>query len=934
MANKAALDERRCWLDWTKPALPAGVDWLLERYCRESVWDLSGVIIVTPGARSRHRLLELLVEEAEQRSLNFTPPEFVPLSRLPECLYPASHPFAGDVVQQVAWGRALVGIGAKRLSVLAKNVPPTNRMTEWMPLSRLIHILHVDLASEALTFADVAHSLQEMRGERAELERWNLLAEVQHNYYEQLKAVGLRDRQEARVTAIQNKECSTERELVLVGLVDLSRVFRKMLGQVSPRVHSLVFSTEAIREGLDELGCLRSEFWLTQPIDLREEQIRIVDRPADQASAVIECLTELNGQFPASQIAIGIPDRSVVSHLRRALDLAGVESRDSAGKPLSQALPLRLVQAVTDYLQQQQFAPYSHLIRHPDCFDWISDRIGNRLWLQHVDKYQNEFIPGEFPLREGFHLSDVSVLRDVHRAISELLVPLVGTARRLNQWAEPWTHLLLEIYGRREIDEESAASREVLAACHAMQTALRSLDDLPTDWSSEGSATDALEIVLDQVSSEAMAEPASTNSIELVGWLDLSLDDAAVTVVTGVNEDFVPSSESAHLFLPNSLRAELGILDNARRFARDAYALSLLARSPRQLLLICGRRSGSGDPLLPSRLLFATDDQTMAERANAFFRHKAETSSRIWLATGTKNPSRQQFSIPRPSTADLKMSSLRVTDFKQYLQCPYRFYLGRVLNLEPCADNLSELPPFAFGRLLHQVVEAFGKSPVKDSMDSDEIRSFFRKQLDWEMERHGEHPPPAIRIQHQQLRLRLDRLAELQAEWRRKGWVIIEAEVPLRSAAIVVDGEPFVIRGQIDRVDRHEPTRQLAVFDYKTGDQAIAPDQAHRKNDEWLDLQLPLYRHLIQSQDYYVSGPVQLGYILLPGDIKKSEFAIAPWSDEELLAADEVAFDVIRKVRRNEFWPPIEPPPDYSELWSAICQDDVSERWTPAEAMS
>ncbi len=932
MAKKESIVDRRCWLDWNKPALAAAVDWLLARYRRENVLNLYGVIVVTPGARSRNRLLELLVERAEVESLNFTPPDFVPLSHLPEQLYSPQQKFAGDVVQQVAWANALRDLGPEQLNVLAKNVPETGELTEWLPLARIMLALHVDLASEALMFADVASEFKRMQADRSELDRWTLLSQMQRKYYDQLSAVGLWDRQAARVMALQKKECRADKDIVLIGLVDLSRVFRQMLGQVASRVHSLVFAADEVLDGFDEIGCLRSEFWLAQPIELRQEQIRVVDRPAGQASAVLDCLTELNGKFTASQIAIGIPDPSVASHLRRALDLAGVESRDAAGKPLTQSLPVKLVQAVRDYLRHQQFSQYTRLIRHPDCFDWISHRIGNRMWLHNVDEYQNLFIPGGLPLREGFHLSNVDVLRDIHRAVIDLLKPLVGRARRLDQWAELWTNLLIEIYGNREIDGESATSREVLSACRNVHAALRLLASLPSEWSLEGSAGDALDFALDQVEREAIAEPDSTDAIELLGWLDLSLDDAAVTIVTGFNEEFVPSSESTHLFLPNSARAQLGILDNARRYARDAYALSLMSRSPRRLTIICGRHNDSGDPLLPSRLLFATDHQTMAERSAMFFRHQASATLHIWLATQTDHPTSQQFSIPRPKIDELKKTSLSVTDFKQYLQCPYRFYLSRVLQLKPCVDNLVELPPFAFGHLLHEIVEAFGNDPIKDSTDPDEIRMFFRRQIDLTMERHGEQASAAVQIQFQQVRLRLDKFADLQAQRRRDGWEIIEAEVKKGTGTLVVDGEPFGLRGRIDRVDRNEQTGQLAVFDYKTMEPATPPDKAHRKNGEWVDLQLPLYRHLIQTREYFIPGPILLGYILVPSDIKNTEFVVAEWSEDELRSADEVAFDVIRAVRCNRFWPPADEPPDYSEQWSAICQDDLPERWSRQEA--
>ena len=87
-----------------------------------------------------------------------------------------------------------------------------------------------------------------------------------------------------------------------------------------------------------------------------------------------------------------------------------------------------------------------------------------------------------------------------------------------------------------------------------------------------------------------------------------------------------------------------------------------------------------------------------------------------------------------------------------------------MLQLKPCVDNLVELPPFAFGHLLHEIVEAFGNDPIKDSTDPDEIRIFFRRQIDLTMERHGEQASAAVQIQFQQVRLRLDKFADLQVE--------------------------------------------------------------------------------------------------------------------------------------------------------------------------
>ena len=110
-----------------------------------------------------------------------------------------------------------------------------------------MHGLHVDLASEALDFSDVYQELSRQSAHRSELERWQILQQVQRLYYDQLKHEGLWDRQAARMGALERNECRADKDLVLLGLADVSRVFRQMLGKVDQRVYPLVIASHDAR---------------------------------------------------------------------------------------------------------------------------------------------------------------------------------------------------------------------------------------------------------------------------------------------------------------------------------------------------------------------------------------------------------------------------------------------------------------------------------------------------------------------------------------------------------------------------------------------------------------------------------------------------------------------------------------------------------------
>ena len=240
-------------------------------------------------------------------------------------------------------------------------------------------------------------------------------------------------------------------------------------------------------------------------------------------------------------------------------------------------------------------------------------------------------------------------------------------------------------------------------------------------------------------------------------------------------------------------------------------------------------------------------------------------------------------------------------------------------------DDAKELDGASFGDLAHTVLERFGHSDVRDASDAGVIEGELNHLLEGVVrDRFGKRPIAALLVQVEQLRLRLRAFAHQQADWAAQGWRIEHAELSFsdRPGKLDVDGEPMLLTGRIDRIDVNEQTGERMILDYKTSEAGDSPEKTHRKKaDEWIDLQLPLYRHL--ARQVGIDGPVGLGYIVLPKSTADVGFSRAAWTDAELDSADCVACDVARKVRAQEFWPPKEPPPRYSEEFKAICMDDV-----------
>jgi ATP-dependent helicase/nuclease subunit B len=912
------------FLDAARPALPAAAEYLLRRYGQESVADLRQVIVVVPGSRAGRRLLELLVMQAEARGLVLTPPRIETVGKLPEQLYRPQRPFATDLTQRLVWAKVLSRAPAELIRRVMPQLPDSTDLARWMDLGDLLCRQHTELAADGLDFGDIAK-----QGEKIdafpELPRWQALADLQQRYLRQLDELELWDLQTARLVAVDKQECKTDHDLIFVGVVDINTTLRRMLDQVAKRATALVFADPQWHNRFDKYGCLIPAKWADVELPIQKEQVTVVDGPAEQAANVVQRIASFDGQYRADEIVLGVPDEQLIPDIQRAVASVGLVARWGPGVTLSQSQPVRLLQSVVQCVEQGRFTDFASFVRHSDVYEWlIRHGVGHEL-LAQLDAYFSEHLP--FALG-GKWLGPATekelTLCQAWDRVTELLQPFQQPRRKLTEWATPILQLLTQVYGERIFNKSDDGDRLVLAACEAIHEALNRQSQVPEVVMPLVAAEAAIRWLIDEISSLAVPAVADPESIEMLGWLELPLDDAPAHIVTSFNEGYIPQSVNSDLFLPNALRKRLGMLDNDRRYARDAYAISVMAGARKELHLIVARHNRDNDPLTPSRLLFAVDAEAAARRALDFFRPPA-VPRRPSASLAAKQKSEKRLPIPEPRLPIPPIESMRITSFRDYLACPYRFYLRHVLKLEVLDDSAREMDGRAFGNLAHDVLSRFGCSDQRDSTDVKTILHALEHELNQAATRtFGTHPLPAILVQIEQLRLRLKAFAERQALRSQEGWRIELAEkpsAPQTSVEFLVDGKAIQLRGRIDRIDVHVETGQRAIWDYKTSDAGDTPEKVHFRGGQWVDLQLPLYRHLVRAAG--VQGPIQLGYILLPKDVRRIDFCIAPWSDPELDTAEEVARDVVRRIRRQEFWPPARKPPAFSEDFAAICQEGV-----------
>jgi ATP-dependent helicase/nuclease subunit B len=915
---------RTLYIDWKRPALAVAAGYLWEAYARNDVWNLEPVVVALPGARAGRRLLELIVQLAEERQAILVPPRIVTVGTLPELLYEIKRPLADDLTQQLAWVGAIRQSPPVEIELLIKEPPAADDLAGWLALAKMLARVHTELAADGLKFADV-----ERRGagveDFREAERWQALRGVQQRYLDILDSLEQWDQQTARLHAIEHAECRTDRDIVLVGTVDMDRNQRAMLDQVADRVTALIFAPPKHGGDFDEHGCLVTERWREMPVAIERSQIAVVDGPAEQADAVLAALAEWNQQLAADEITVGAPDETVLPYLEQRLTEAGLTARLGAGRPLARSGPVQLLELTADYLELGQYSQEAALARHPDIGRWLIAQGAGEDYLSALDRFFNDQLPAQIDHDRPSPSKKSRGALDVSRRLKELFGPLAGKVRPLGKWAEPIVALLQDVYGDRQLDRSLEADRLVWEFCRQVSECVETFATLTGALAPAASGAAALRLVVERLAGNRLPPPAIAGAVEVLGWLELPLDDAPGAIVSGMNEGIVPSTGSADLFLPDRLRGALGLEDNNRRYARDNYALNLLAAS-RRLKLIAGRRGIERDPLVPSRLLFACEGSEMAERARQFFGPAPQPVPPVELAGSLRaGRARSEFPIPRPVPLPRAIESLRVTELRDYLACPYRYYLKHQLELEALADAAEELAANSFGSLLHTVLKRFADDTrLADATNPEAIAAGLNAILDAVVaEQYGTNVLAAVRLQVEQIRGRLAAFARWQAQWRAKGWRIRFTECDIKKdKAIRLPGSEVGLYGRIDRIDVHETSGQTIVFDYKTGDKGETPDKAHRHKEDWIDLQLPLYRHLVRGLG--IEQPVRLGYIVLPKDTSKVSEQLADWDEATLAAADAKAVEVIRAIAAQEFWEPAKGDRiGWFPEFAAICQEDM-----------
>jgi ATP-dependent helicase/nuclease subunit B len=898
----------------------AATDWLAGGWNGKGPLDLSDVLAVVPTAQAGRRLRESLAGHAARSQQAVFPPRVI----LPDGLALLDVPTAGMATRTellLAWTETL---RLARLDELREVFPvdPAQRDFAWATrLGREFIRLQVMLAENGLRMRDVAARA----GDEAfpEAARWVQLGELEAACEEALAARGLRDPQAARIEAARRPAAPVGvSRIVVAGTPDPLALAVQVLAAHAAAglpVDVLVSGPADGAEALfDEWGRPVAAAWATRafsPEDFKE-RVRLCIDPAAQADLIVSCARGYTQ--PGGRLGVGVADAEVLPALESGFSRAGVPVFNPEGRARGgEALHLLLAALAGMTGREPSFAATAAFMRCPDVLAWLGGSAAKL--LEALDDLHARHLPPT--LDHARAKARNAALASALDRIAVLRVKLLGAP-----FADGARAALAEIFKDRGFDQTRAEDMRVIEAAQAWGEVLAELE-LAGERFPGLAAADQWELALRALADSRSFDEKPDGAVELQGWLELLWDDVPHLVVAGMNDGRVPDAVVGDAFLPERLRERLGLRTNAMRFARDAYLLHALeafrAEGRGRLDLLVGKTSTAGDPLRPSRLLLQCAEAELPERVGFLF--SAARATR-------ENPAWRRAWKLTPRT-DAKIESLSVTSFRDYLKCPFRFYLKRGLRMTEVDPHKAELDAMDFGTLCHAALEAMGRpdSPVRDCTDAAVLRDFLLAELDkTAVDWHGDTPVLPLVVQIESARQRLGRVAEVQAQLRADGWVIERTEWAFE---LKIAGMP--VKGKIDRIDRNERTGEVRVIDYKTSDKSVNPAEAHVRGpkrtedvetlpefarfvaeggDEaiWTDLQLPLYLEAVAEE---FGHAVECGYFNLPK--AAGETGVSLWSgyDADMQAAAmRCARGVVAAVQARLFWPPAELPEAQDEF--------------------
>lgn len=894
------------YLGWEKKAVDAVADKLLER---GKVWD--HLLLVVPTRESGNFLLDRLAEKAGA--------VMPPLIATTEMLLRASCEDNEYLEDLELWAWATVLCSEGDLEPLVR-ILPEHRSFQWgIGLAETIIKTQRELAECNFDFNKLLDYPSLPLAERL---RWKVLSRLKQSVDRLLGERGVCSLTDCYLKGFDNLLPEHIQEVVLACVPDpIPLVMNKLseldgMGIIS--CECWVHAPETIKT--DRWGRPLAEQWASGSTDRPEfdmpdfeQVVRIYENPEKMAQGIVRFFEK--HKAIAGNSAIGITDDSMIPPVEYAVENGGWPVYLTVGYGASGMGLVKLMGQIRDVMEKPflwnrwDFLCRSGIVSAAlgvegfHGFVCTLDRAMERYMPDSTEFMQKVLKSGNLEDRAAFDQFEkiyawVSLWTD--GSIGMMAMDLVERLRS-NGWGGPYQDVLLN-------DVYNVAQR--LQRLEAGGNGLK--------------AADALVLLCRMSLQLKVYANRDEKVVNMEHWLDLSYDSADCVVLAGMHEGYVPDNKVEDSLLPEGLKKGLKIRSRADRFARDAFLFAGMVESRRKdgvTGIFISRHDSSGNPCIPSSLLFLCNNRDLPGRVKFLF---DEADGQELSPAVLKDESGWEWSINgKQESWDVVSPS----QLKSFLYCPVRFWLEKIGGFRRLDLSVSSAKA---GNAVHYCAELLGPGGEfegEHSLDALKL-ALVEKLEEYYTRQYGAVKSLPVLVQMDYAKVKVERMAQEHLKALKEGWEVLAVEDVQKwhPRADV----PVTLQMRIDRIERHRETGVLRIVDFKTSAKAKNAQDAHLESlagnragllaeflpmltpvqcqkgkvSRWKDLQLPLYvlagRELLMAR--YSATDVIGAYFNLP--LTAEDTGYSEWLDldEDLLAsAGEWAVEIVKYLRGVDF---------------------------------
>ncbi|RJQ40255.1 MAG: PD-(D/E)XK nuclease family protein [Nitrospiraceae bacterium] len=537
--------------------------------------------------------------------------------------------------------------------------------------------------------------------------------------------------------------------------------------------------------------------------------------------------------------------------VRRVFRRYGIPCTFTVSKPLGRTEPYLALTAMLesisdDYprLQFSQFLTSPYFKKMPSLF---------RQWIPRISLYSG-IIKGKN--------SWLGLSKTLSHVKSQALKDILPEIEKELKWIFKKLKPLESLKGRGAFLQISDALRGILSELDFSDTGdidikeqaagipkeLSLIDSLAlsdTGANSLREFIDNLRYILNSSGKETEGE-----GVQVSGFFDLRCTEPEYLYLGGMKDGDLPAMPEMDLLLPDNVKARLGLVTMKRYLNLQHFIFTRLTASSQNTRLSYPAMEADKlflpSPFLPWKAGATERTPGILCREEELLRDtEIPLSSHIKEITIRDRLIKKQFG---------ENSRIRVTDIDAYRACRRKFFIEKMLRLEPSETKEYEVEAMLLGTIIHEVMEELMAKPFAclDDMRADAEKILSKILAEKPLENYWKDF-----IKESFLSI-LPEIYDIENGLRAEGYTFMRAETPVEGEVL----KGIKLKGKIDRIDRkvkseklkvessEENTTEVELIDYKTGAAQLSKTDILNKG---ASLQLFLYAALMKSLGFKVN---------------------------------------------------------------------------------